>query len=102
MLALLISPNPIRTSGSNSGLRLQPESRSCWSALRSQIDDFPSISTHRKIITYKTESARDFEDFKTKITDGLKAWIRKEGSLGKLEPAPIESLAETSRCGRSR
>jgi hypothetical protein len=33
---------------------------------------------------------------KTKITDGLKAWIRKEGSLGKLEPAPIESLAETS------
>ena len=44
----------------------------------------------------KTESARDFEDLKTKITDGLKAWIRKEGSLGKLEPAPIESLAETS------
>ena len=57
---------------------------------------FPFDIQHRKIITYKTESARDFEDLKTKITDGLKAWIRKEGSLGKLEPAPIESLAETS------
>ena len=57
---------------------------------------FPFDIQHRKIITYKTESARDFEDLKTKITDGLKAWIGKKGSLGKLEPAPIESLAETS------
>ena len=40
---------------------------------------FPFDIQHRKIITYKTESARDFEDLKTKITDGLKAWIRKEG-----------------------
>ena len=57
---------------------------------------FPFDIQHRTIITYKTESARDFEDLKNKITDRLKASIMKKGSLGKLAPAPPEPLAETS------
>ena len=57
---------------------------------------FPFDIQHRKIITYRTESTRDFEDLKSKITEGLKASIMKAGSLGKLEPAPTEPLAETS------
>ena len=57
---------------------------------------FPFDIQHRSIIIYKTESARDFEDLKSKITDRLKASIMKEGRLGKLAPAPPEPLAETS------
>ena len=38
---------------------------------------FPFDIQHRKIITYRTESSRDFEDLKSKMTEGLKASIMK-------------------------
>ncbi len=50
---------------------------------------FPFDIQHRTIISYKTESARDFEDLKSKITDRLNALIRKEGRLGKLAEASV-------------
>ena len=50
---------------------------------------FPFDIQHRPIISYKTESARDFEDLKGKITDHLKASLLKEGRLGKLAEATV-------------
>ena len=50
---------------------------------------FPFDIQHRTIITYKTESARDFENLKGKITERLTASLRKEGRLGKLAEASV-------------
>ena len=50
---------------------------------------FPFDIQHRTIIIYKTESSRDFENLKGKITDHLTASLLKEGRLGKLAEASV-------------
>ncbi|WP_294346882.1 hypothetical protein [Prosthecochloris sp.] len=46
---------------------------------------FPFDVQHRHIIKYTTESSRDFEQFKTQITDRLKALLKKQEKLSNLE-----------------
>ena len=59
---------------------------------------FPFDIQHRTIIIYKTESARDFEDLKSKVTARLKAsMIMPEGRLGKLGEASV--VAEVAELG---
>ena len=59
---------------------------------------FPFDIQHRKIILYKTESARDFEDLKSKITTSLKASMTMtEGRLRKLAEASV--VAEVDGLG---
>ena len=71
---------------------------------------FPFDIQHRAIITYQTESARDFDDLKSKITARLKASIAArvtppvaaqplmtEGRLGKLAEASV--VAEVDGLG---
>ena len=59
---------------------------------------FPFDIQHRSVIQYKTESARDFEDMKSLITQRLKAILKKEETIEKaadLSPiADVEGLAQ--------
>ena len=75
---------------------------------------FPFDIQHRVIITYKTESARDFNDLKSKITARLKASIAvrvtppvatqplmTKGRLGKLaEASVVDEVAELDMLGK--
>lgn len=57
---------------------------------------FPFDVQHRNIIRYTTESSRDFEEFKTKITERIQALLTKQKKLGDLETtspvADVEGL----------
>ena len=46
---------------------------------------FPFDVQHRHIIKYSTDSTRDFEAFKTKITGRIQALLTKQEKLGNLE-----------------
>ncbi len=48
---------------------------------------FPFDVQHRNIIKYSTESSRDFEALKCKITDRIQALLTKQEKLGGLETA---------------
>lgn len=54
---------------------------------------FPFDIQHRSIITYKTESTRDFEELKEKITERILAYLKKEVELSKTKKISI--VAET-------
>ena len=54
---------------------------------------FPFDIQHRSIITYKTESTRDFEELKAKITERILAYLKKEVELSKTKKISI--VAET-------
>jgi hypothetical protein len=43
---------------------------------------FPFDIQHRSIIVYRTESSSDFEDLSSRITDRLRAIVKKETTLG--------------------
>jgi len=59
---------------------------------------FPFDVQHRSIITYRVESARDFEELNNKITSKLKAILAKEESLEKVKDlsqiADVEGLSQ--------
>ena len=44
---------------------------------------FPFDIQHRSIITYKTESTRDFEELKKKITERILALLKKDAEITK-------------------
>ena len=54
---------------------------------------FPFDVQHRSITTYKTESSRDFEELKTKITQRIVAILKKEESISRVVDMP--PIAET-------
>lgn len=51
---------------------------------------FPFDVQHRSIITYRTESKRDFEELQEKITSRLNAIMRKVGALGQVMSPMID------------
>jgi len=57
---------------------------------------FPFDVQHRNIIMYTTESLRDFEEFKNKITERIQALLTKQEKLGDLKTtspvADVEGL----------
>lgn len=59
---------------------------------------FPFDIQHRSIIAYRTESARDFEDLKSKITAKLQAALAKEDRLDRIAAsspiAAVEGLSQ--------
>lgn len=55
---------------------------------------FPFDIQHRTVITYRTESARDFEELQKKITERLQAVMRKENALEKLAESTVVASVE--------
>ena len=51
---------------------------------------FPFDIRHKNIITYKTESASDFELLKTKITDKINAYLSTQKTTQKILDNPIK------------
>jgi len=54
---------------------------------------FPFDIQHRSIITYKTESTRDFEELKKKISERILALLKKDSEIAKTKN--ISPVAET-------
>ena len=50
---------------------------------------FPFDIQHRAVITYRTESARDFDELRKQISGRLQAALRKENALGKLAESTV-------------
>lgn len=50
-----------------------------------RISKFPFDIQHRSIITYKTESVRDFEELKIKIKERIQALLKKEAEITKVK-----------------
>jgi nucleoside 2-deoxyribosyltransferase len=50
---------------------------------------FPFDIQHRAVISYRTESARDFEDLRQQVTARLLAALKKEDALGKLAESAV-------------
>lgn len=65
---------------------------------RSDRSKFPFDVQHRRIITYETESVRDFNELKTKITSQLQAAVQKQQRLANVaelsDMAAIEGLTQ--------
>ena len=65
---------------------------------RSDRFKFPFDVQHRRIITYETESVRDFDELNTKITSQLKAALQKQQRLANVaelsDVAAIEGLTQ--------
>ncbi len=55
---------------------------------------FPFDIQHRAVISYRTESARDFADLKQQISARLKAALKKEDALGKLAESTVVAEVE--------
>ena len=55
---------------------------------------FPFDIQHRAIISYRTDSARDFADLEKAITERLKAALRKESTLEKLAESTVVADVE--------
>jgi hypothetical protein len=55
---------------------------------------FPFDIQHRAIISYRTESARDFGELQTLITERLEAALRKEDRLGRLTESTVVADVE--------
>lgn len=64
---------------------------------------FPFDVQHRKVIKYSTESLSDFENVKTKISQQLKAMLRKRERMGQLTSvksiARVEGLEQYEMAG---
>lgn len=55
---------------------------------------FPFDIQHRAVITYRTDSLRDFEELRSKITDRLRAALKKEENLGRLARSAVVNEVE--------
>ncbi|MCH8827963.1 MAG: hypothetical protein IID45_00135 [Planctomycetes bacterium] len=59
---------------------------------------FPFDVQHRSIIKYSTESARDFKELQTQITERIQALLKKQETLGQLASsspiADVEGLSQ--------
>lgn len=53
---------------------------------------FPFDIQHRSILEYKTEAPQDFSDLKTKITQKLKALMKKEATVEQVAASSIREL----------
>ncbi len=59
---------------------------------------FPFDVQHRNIIRYSTESSRDFDEFKTRITERIQALLIKQEKLGDLKAAsPVADVEGLSQ-----
>jgi hypothetical protein len=58
---------------------------------------FPFDVQHRSIIKYKTDAPQDFSDLKLKITERIKALLKKQEEIGKMSLPSIKSTEGLSQ-----